>query len=259
MERLVLAVSLLFFLAGFGYTLYAFGAGRFLPNRLNFILIAGGFFLQTLFLYERGRQIGRCPLTNLFEVLVFLSWALVLIYLVVGAAYRLSLMGAFTSPVASGLLLASLLLPLDRAASRPASPPDPWLEMHGALSVIAYGALALAAVAGVMYLVQQCQIKSRHPGSVSYHMPSIADLATANARLIFLGWTLLTAGLIAGFAVGMPEGAAKLWWSGAVWLLYGGMVLARRIRGLSPGRQARFSVAAFVLVLVSLLGVIYLP
>jgi ABC-type transport system involved in cytochrome c biogenesis permease subunit len=50
-------------------------------------------------LWIRGEAIGRCPITNLFEVFVFLAWSIVLTYMVVGPAYRLSLMGAFTAPL----------------------------------------------------------------------------------------------------------------------------------------------------------------
>jgi ABC-type uncharacterized transport system permease subunit len=38
-------------------------------------------------------------------------------------------------------------------------PPLPWLELHASISLIAYGAFALACIAGVMYLVQERQIK----------------------------------------------------------------------------------------------------
>ena len=60
-----------------------------------------GFILQTIFLFERGHAIGRCPITNYFELLVFMSWSMVLTYLLIGSTYRLSLMGAFTAPVGS--------------------------------------------------------------------------------------------------------------------------------------------------------------
>jgi len=50
------------------------------------------FRLQTAFLSVRGHALGSCPITNLFEVLVFLAWSIALIYLLIGTTYRLSLM-----------------------------------------------------------------------------------------------------------------------------------------------------------------------
>jgi ABC-type transport system involved in cytochrome c biogenesis permease subunit len=57
---------------------------RLRPGRFNFIAIACGFLLQTGFLWMRGDAIGRCPITNMFEVFIFLAWSIVLIYIVIG-------------------------------------------------------------------------------------------------------------------------------------------------------------------------------
>ena len=126
----------------------------------NFSAIALGFVFQTAFLSVRGHAIGRCPLTNLFEVFIFLAWSVSLIYLLIGPAYRLSLMGAFTAPFVFALQTFALLAPIDMPHPRGDSP-SPWLEMHASVSLIAYGAFALACVAGLMYLVQERQLKSR--------------------------------------------------------------------------------------------------
>ena len=101
----MLIAATLCFLTSFGYTLYALGAGRFRPGRINFFAILAGFAFQTAFLYLRGKAEGSCPLNSLFDVLIFQSWSLVLTYLIVGPAYRLSLLGAFTAPVALTLML----------------------------------------------------------------------------------------------------------------------------------------------------------
>ena len=42
----------------------------------------------------------------------FLSWSIALIYLLVGPAYRLSLMGAFTAPLISIIQVTALLAPI---------------------------------------------------------------------------------------------------------------------------------------------------
>ena len=94
--------------------------------------------------------------SNRFEVLVFMTWSMVLIYLVIGSTYRLSLMGAFTAPVASALLLLAVSLSPDDLATRKIRV-NPWLEAHTSFSMVACGAFALACVAGVMYLVQEQQ------------------------------------------------------------------------------------------------------
>ena len=184
MERYLLAGSTFCYLLGFAYSLVLLGAGKFRPGRFNLYVIAGGFVLQTAFLYLRGHVVGRCPITNTFEILVFLSWSVAMAYLVVGTTYRISLLGVFTAPLVFGLQLAALLLPSAPAAVR-RGPPDGWLELHASTSLVAYGVLALACVAGVMFLVQEKQLKMRVPGSIFHLLPPITTLAVAMRRLLW--------------------------------------------------------------------------
>ena len=159
MDRALLVASTFCFLLGFSYTMVALGAGSYRPSRFNFTAIFAGFVFQTAFLYQRGHALGRCPLTNLFEVFIFLSWSMVLLYLVIGTAYRLSLLGAFTSPLVFVFQILALLMPMD-TPSKVRIAQNSWLELHAALSVVAYGAFAMAGVAGVMYLAQERQLKT---------------------------------------------------------------------------------------------------
>ena len=258
MERQLLVLSTFCFLLGFAYTMYALGAKAYRHSRMNLVATFAGFLCQTGFLYVRGQALGRCPLTNLFEVLVFLSWSMVLLYLLIGPAYRLSLLGFFTSPLVFLFQMCALLSPWDVAPKLRAAP-NAWLELHAAVSIVAYGAFALAGVAGAMYLAQERQLKTHNLKSIFYHLPPIRDLATANKRLVFTGLALLTVGLFAGFAMGnLGAHAAKIVWSSAVWLLYAFLAGAEAWRRISPRRAALLSVGAFALVLVTLSGLTFI-
>jgi hypothetical protein len=103
--RFWVELALVCYLLGFGYSVYSLATNRFLTTRITLLAICAGFLFTTIFLFDRGHAIGRCPITNRFDVLVFMTWSIVLIYLVIGSTYRLSLMGAFTAPVASTLLI----------------------------------------------------------------------------------------------------------------------------------------------------------
>ena len=129
MDRLLLIAATLCFLTSFGYTWYSLGRGRFGPGRVNFVTILAGFAFQSAFLYTRGRAEASCPLNSLFDVLIFQSWSLVLTYLIVGPAYRLSLLGAFTAPFALLLMLVALIAPIDQAVVRRPGI-NPWVETH---------------------------------------------------------------------------------------------------------------------------------
>jgi ABC-type uncharacterized transport system permease subunit len=217
----------------------------------NLWAMGAGFLLLTASLYVRGQVEGSCPLNNLYDVLVFLAWAVVLVHLVIGPAYRLSLLGTFTSPLALTLLLVAMLAPLDRTpVPRPA--PNAWIETHAALSLIAYGCFALACIAGAMYLVQERHLKTRRFTPFSRDMPPIADLATANRRLVAFGLALLTAGFLAGLLSGEPVHTVKWYGSLGIWMAYGCLWIAARFAIGSHRRIAAASVAVFAVVLATL-------
>ncbi|HVF72861.1 MAG TPA: cytochrome c biogenesis protein CcsA [Chthoniobacterales bacterium] len=244
MERQLLLASTLCFLVAVAHTLATLRDGVFRPRRFNFIAIALGFVFQSGFLSVRGHALGRCPITNLFEVFIFLAWSVALIYLLVGPAYRLSLMGAFTAPLVLLIQAFALLAPIDTPHSSRV-PANPWLEFHASMSMIAYGAFALACVAGVMYLVQERQLKTHQIHSIFYHLPPLTNLFAAITRLLWLGFGLYTAGLISGFFTGGPLPRVKMICAFAVWIFYGGILQGRHFHRLAPKRIATLCIVAF--------------
>ena len=253
MERACLLASTVCFFFGFAYTMYALGARMLRPSRGSVFMMGTGFVLLTEFLHLRGRAVGRCPLTNLFEVLVFLSWALVLLYFVVGGTYRLSLLGAFTAPLAFLILSVAQLLPSASAPVVSRASAGFWPELHAALALVAYGAFALAAVAGVMYVVQEKLLKKHRLNSFFHILPPIAELSVALQRVMLAGFTLLTIALLAGLLAGSPAFyKATMFVSGFVWAPYGVLLWLRWKRPFSPRRFAWLAVGAFVLALSTL-------
>jgi HemX protein len=244
MERQLLLGSTLCFLVAVAHTLATLREGVFHPRRFNFFAIALGFVLQSAFLYIRGHTLGRCPITNLFEVFIFLAWSVALIYLAIGPAYRLSLMGAFTAPLVLLIQSFALLAPIDvRHSVRLAV--NPWLEFHASMSMIAYGAFALAGVAGVMYLVQERQLKTHQLHSIFYHLPPLTNLFSALTKLLWLGFALYTAGLVSGFFTGEPLPRVKMICAFAVWIFYGAILQGRHLLRLAPKRIAALCILAF--------------
>jgi ABC-type uncharacterized transport system permease subunit len=257
MGNSLLVTATFVFLVGFSYTLYAIGAGRFRPGRVNLGAMLVGFVLLSAELWKRGQIERGCPINSLFDVLVFMSWSIVLIYLLVGSAYRLSLLGSFTSALVLFILLFAQLLPISRIPGGPVMR-DPWIEFHAALSLIAYGAFALAALAGLMYILQDRQLKNRKGGALLYNLPPITDLSVANARLLWLGFGLLTVSFVAGLISGMPVNTLKFWTSVAIWGVYGVMLGLRKIHSLPPRRIAVLSMAVFAIALLALPAIQYL-
>ena len=244
MDRQLLLGSTLCFLVAVAHTLATLRDGVFRPRRFNFAAIALGFVLQSAFLSVRGHALGRCPITNQFEVFTFLAWSLALIYLAIGPTYQLSLMGAFTAPLVLVIQTFALLAPIDIAHPVRVAV-NPWLEFHASISMVAYGAFALACVAGVMYLVQERQLKTHQLHSIFYHLPPLTNLFSALTRLLWLGFALYTAGLVSGFFTGEPLPRMKMVCAFAVWIFYGAILQGRYLHRLAPKRIATLCILAF--------------
>lgn len=204
---------------------------------------------QIGYLVIRGEMRGACPLRSIGEISVYLAWSLTLFYLLVGPMYRISLLGVFTAPVV--VLFQSFALLPGRLAANPAKilNTNPWGETHSAMSVLAYGALALAAVAGVMFLVLDRQLKEHQlKGGLFRNLPPVRELLVSLERLLWIGMILLTIGLVAGLLMPHGHGAkAHLIAAVAVWAGYIALIAVKRVRGITGRRFALGAVALFVL------------
>ena len=97
-------------------------------------------FLRWWESYQMG-DIGRVPLSNLYESLVFFTWSTVLIYLIVEYKYKTRAFGAFVMPVAFLALafinvagISSDITPLVPALK------SNWLFYHVLISFLGYAA-----------------------------------------------------------------------------------------------------------------------
>ena len=179
-----------------------------------------------------------------------LAWSLTVFYLAVGPTYRISLLGVFSAPVvvvfqAVALIPGMLAKDPERVLST-----DAWRETHAAMSVLGYGALALASVAGVMFLVLDRQLKDHHLNSGLFRsLPPVRELLVSMQRLLWLGMAMLTIGVVAGFMMGRTGDANHLIAAVLVWLAYVALIIVKQVRGMT-GR--RFSMAVVLLFVVSL-------
>jgi ABC-type uncharacterized transport system permease subunit len=219
-------------------------------TRGTLVLMAAAFVAQLVFLELRGQMRGACPLRDRGEILVFLAWSLTLFYLVVGRPYRLSLVGLFTAPVVVVFQGLALWPGVMSAFPERCVGVDAWREAHAAVSVLAYGAFALAAVTGVMFLVLDRQLKEHHLQSGLFrNLPPVRELLAAVSRLLWVGYGLLTMGIVCGWMMPHRGGWSHMIAAVAVWVLYGVLLGWKQKYGLT-GR--RLSLLALLLFLLSL-------
>ncbi len=214
------------------------------------------FALLLFYAVLKGSAAGRLPLASGFEFV--LVWSLALTALVVWVEWRhqLGLLGAFLTPLSALTLLMGF--PFARRVAVPAEGlPNALLFLHVALVVAAFACFtATAGVAGA-YLVQARQLKRKHLGPASYHLPALGALDALAARLALAGLGLLGWGLAAGFAF-------KLRWYGqwgfedvkvrfalGVLAAWAGVLLLRRQGALQGRRLAWLQILLFILMFLA--------
>jgi ABC-type uncharacterized transport system permease subunit len=247
MDRWFLITATLLAVIGGAWGMVSVHRGK--RSRWTVFWMIAVFLCQIGFLSVRGEQRGACPLADRGEILVFLSWSLTLFYLLVGPAYRISLLGVFTAPVVMVFQTIALLPGVLQPDPQRVIGGNPWHETHSATSVLAYGALALAAVAGVMFLVLDKQLKDHHLKSGLFrNLPPVRELLVSLERLLWLGGVLLTIGIVAGFLMPHDKSAlGHLIAALSVWIGYAFLLGVKSVRGLTGRRLSLLTVALFIL------------
>lgn len=255
MERWLLLLATL--LAVIGGTWGMIAVHRGFRSRWTVIWMLGTLVCQFGFLGLRGQVRGACPLHDLGETLVFMAWAVTLFYLLIGPAYRLSLLGVFTAPMVAGLQVFALLFGWLGPAPTWVGEVSKFHALHSATSMLAYGALGLAAISGTMFLVLDRQLKEQVLRSGLFrNLPPVRTLLVSLERLLWLGTGLLTVGVIAGFLMPRTTQAhVHTLVAMAVWAAYGALLAVKTVRGLTGRKLALFAVGIFVLSLLVFVSV----
>ncbi len=241
------------------YSIFLLRTGFREDNRINYLLLLGGFVFHTLAMFMRGFALNRCPITNLYEATLLTTWTMVAAYLAGGLWTRLRFLGAFASPLLLGIGIFALMPDLDRHGANPEFTGGA-LSLHITLFALAYGAFGLSSVAGLMYLTQEHNLKFNKLRAVMSLLPPIQRLELAAGRLLIGGFVLLSAALVvSGVWHKQIEGRyfsgdPKIIWSLFVWLLYLALVVMRWKFARGGRSFAWGAIAGFVFVLLTFWG-----
>ena len=221
---------------------------RGIRSRWTVLWMLLSFLAQMVVLGVRSELRGSCPLGDTGEILIFSAWSLTMFYMAVGSVYRLSLLGVFTAPLVCFLLSMALVPGMLDGTPTHVEVVDGWREGHAAFSVLAYGALGLAAVSGVMFIVLNRQLKDASMGTGLFkNLPPARELSKIVKRLVIVGFGLLTLGLIFGLVMKWSDGSGKhLFVALGLWFAYGVLILVEWRRGMPPRKFAIAAVALFV-------------
>jgi HemX protein len=256
-DRSWLWVASCCYLTGFLMGLFSLLRDRRDSQGVIYFIITAGYVLQTFGLYLRGLAVKGCPLGNNFEIFQFTAWSAITLYLVIGATFRLSLLGFFTCLLTTTLTTLSLAFPSWDAVRRVGIfGGNAWVEAHAALALFSYGVFALLALTSVMFLLRHYSLKHKRLSGAFTFLPSILDLDQIGLRLIGFGAGLLFVALAIGSVHWLPNphavNTSKLLTTVAVASAYAATLVLRLTGRLVARRFAWAGVVLFGAALLSL-------
>jgi ABC-type transport system involved in cytochrome c biogenesis permease subunit len=226
---------------------------------------AAGLLAHTLFLGWRAATAAAVPLSSPFDWYLLAAWLLAAGYLYLTATNPRTPVGLFMLPVVLALVGAA------QASSRVPFPQSPatqvWGAIHGSFNLAASVAVALGAIAGLMWLIQAGRLARKQPPLAGFRMPSLERLAAVTARTPAIAAWTAAAGFVSGIvlnAVNRQRGLMEtVPWTDPVVLRMGALVVwlvvadalaaAARRRPDGPRTGARLAVASLGVLAVSIL------
>ena len=210
--------------------------------------------------YQLG--IGRAPLTNLYESLVFFALTIAVLYLILEKKYPIRTVGAFVTPFPFLIMAYASLNPNEIQPLVPALKSN-WLISHVVTCFVGYAAFAVSFGVSILYLfeVRADHRAAKSPGFILGYMPTSGALDEIGYKTIAIGFPLLTIGIVTGaFWANVAWGTYWGWdpketWSLIVWFIYAAYLHARITRGWRGNRAALRSIVGFSATIVCYFGV----
>ena len=139
--------------------------------------------------------------------------------------------------------------------------PPGWLQAHILVSVVAYGLLTLAAVAGAAVVLQERALKAKRPTAFTRMLPAVAEGETLQERLLAASAAVLAIAVITGATLMWRETGALLRLDHKTVLVLATFAVILALlwlhfrHGLSGRRAARYILVAYLLLTLAYPGV----
>lgn len=263
MSELIFILAALFYLAGTaGYIVYLWRQ-RDVSADISAWLMLAGLILQTVGLAWAWIALGHIPAVTFKQSLALMAWSVVAAFLVIQVRVRIKVLGSFVAPLALFLMILAWVQP--ESGSAPISAfGSAWLTLHVISAFLGDAMLGMCAVAGLMYLLQENQIKSKRPGWIYSRLPSLTTLDNLSRTFLMVGFPLLTLGMLSGAIFGQfLSGSYWNWapkevWSLITWLVYAVVIHQRLTVGWQGRKAAWLCIAGFGVALFTYLGASFL-
>ncbi|MCC6221601.1 MAG: cytochrome c biogenesis protein CcsA [Deltaproteobacteria bacterium] len=257
MHLLLIFALLAYVIAAYLYTKESLTtySGAVLKAQLVLII---GLCLHFSFLLFRFLVYGRANLLGFPTMLCAVSLLLGLSFLIFQGRYRLTGLGIFVMPLTAFLMgFSALTYHLTRETSSFYISLDATLAFHLVCSALSLVAFCLAFVVSVARVFQGVLIREKKFSVMQRKLPALKALDAINQRLLGIGFVLMFLGVVAGVAFAFSKGIdftvfdQRIVWSMVTLIVYGFILLARRVVGWRGRKAAWGAIAGFVVILAS--------
>lgn len=246
-------IAISFYLGAAAFAAAPFARPVNAPVRTVAALLCCGIAAHLAALLAFGIEAGAIPMTGLGPALSFAGLVLAITLLIAEVLARDASLTLVVAPLAALPTVCANIIGLAPGTSPADGTRGLWLLSHIGLSFVGIAAFATAAAAGAMYLVQRRELKSRRFGALFRFFPPLATLDRVNHLAAIAGWLGLTLGVVlaASYSVAYQQlNVPQLVWGSAAWAAVTALALGRIARGWQAQRAAKYSSAAFVVVLL---------
>ena len=250
--------TLLYAVGTVGFLIYVIRTEKVI-HRIAYGFLLAGFLSHTLGLAMLVSQLRQMPVTTLPQTFSLFAWAIVGSYLAFQLKFNIRILGTFVSPLAVVFMLLSSAIP-GRVIPTSQLFKSVWLTLHVATMFLGNAIFALAFCAGIMYLLQERQIKTKSFGLLYRRLPSLEVLDSLNYVCLTFGFPLITIGLISGFVYAGAVWRSFWHWdpkgilSVVTWLIYAVLLHERLAVGWRGRRAAIMAIIGFSVILLTFVG-----
>jgi len=205
----ILSIVMALYALGLLHSIFGFYQKRQGFVKIALGMVACGFAFHTMFLILLGIARWHFPITNLPESLCFLAWCISLTFIAADFRYKLNALGAFILPLVS-LLMIFFQVFWDKNRAIPPGLASGWVYFHGSIAFLSYAAFFLTFISGVLYLIQEKELKQKRFRFLYFRLPSLQVCDELFQRSLFVGFIAMTLAIISG-AVWAQQAWGRFW------------------------------------------------
>ena len=197
-------------------------------------------------------------LTSSFVLITAIAWITILAQIF----YNLRILSTLVAPLATLIMLLQFFFIAPHGSATYETGPTGLMVAHILVSVLGEAFAIIAFVIAVLYLLQQRALKKKQLNRLQGTQVSISKLNQALLISIWIGFILLSSGLIMGaiyyqfYFKGSHESLiGKVIWAFMIWLWYLLTLLSRNYLNISAKKLAWMTIMGFVLLSFGLFGI----